>query len=267
MHYNRTILNCAMRCFSYKSWLNSVNGNRWMANVLKIDRASEAQSGVLSNSASVFELQIIDAKLERLDEYLKDFGGFLEMIKAAAIDVCLLGSFTCDIGNQNNIYHFWKYKEGYSSLSTRYNLLRNNKDLFHYQQKLDSLLQSRKNQVCLPFSYWPDPEPRGDSIENIYELRSYHLKPGTMIEWGNHWAQAIKVRSKNNEAVAGFFSHIGDMHVVHHLWAYRDLEARRKSRDEIWQDPRWGKCVMNTVPLMHSMTSSILRPTPYSLLR
>ncbi|VDQ09417.1 unnamed protein product [Trichobilharzia regenti] len=42
------------------------------------------------------------------------------------------------------------------------------------------------------------------------------------------------------------FSHIGDMHVVHHLWAYRDLEARKKSRDEIWQDPSWGKCVMNT---------------------
>ena len=28
---------------------------------------------------------------------------------------------------------------------------------------------------------------------NIYELRSYHLKPGTMVEWGNYWAKAIRI--------------------------------------------------------------------------
>nr|CAH8854533.1 unnamed protein product [Trichobilharzia regenti] len=259
-----TVLNCTRRWFSCRSRLNSLK-DVWKANIL--DQATEAQSGVLSNSASVFELQIHDVKTNQFTEYLKDFGTFLDKIKTNETEACLIGSWTCDIGDQNEIYHLWRFAGGYSGLSTHYNLMNNNKEFVECQQKLNSFLHSRRNQICLPFSFWPSPKPTKEGADNIYELRSYHLKPGTMIEWGNHWAHAIKVRSKNDEAVAGLFSHIGDMHVVHHLWAYRDLEARKKSRDEIWQDPSWGKCVMNTVPLMHSMTSSILRPTRYSLLR
>lgn len=31
-------------------------------------------------------------------------------------------------------------------------------------------------------------------------------------------ARAIKYRQENDEAVGGFFSQIGDLYVVHHLW-------------------------------------------------
>lgn len=47
---------------------------------------------------------------------------------------------------------------------------------------------------------------------------SYRLKPGTMIEWGNNWARAINFRKNNNEAFAGFFSQIGRLYNVHHIW-------------------------------------------------
>ena len=50
---------------------------------------------------------------------------------------------------------------------------------------------------------------------HIYELRSYHLKPGTMVEWGNYWSKAIKLRDyKNEEAYMGLFSQIGDLYKV-----------------------------------------------------
>ncbi|CAH8529869.1 unnamed protein product [Dicrocoelium dendriticum] len=85
-----------------------------------------------------------------------------------------------------------------------------------------------------------------------------------MIEWGNHWARGLQLRSRNQEPVAGLFTHIGELHVVHHLWAYSSLEARKKSRDDAWQEPGWNKCVMNTVPLIRHMSSNILRPTSFS---
>lgn len=53
---------------------------------------------------------------------------------------------------------------------------------------------------------------------NIYEVRNYVLKPGTMIEWGNNWARAISYRRENEEAFAGFFSQIGRLYNVHHIW-------------------------------------------------
>jgi len=39
-----------------------------------------------------------------------------------------------------------------------------------------------------------------------------------MIEWGNNWARAINYRKHNNEAFAGFFSQIGRLYNVHHIW-------------------------------------------------
>ena len=49
----------------------------------------------------------------------------------------------------------------------------------------------------------------------MYELRSYHLKPGTMVEWSNYWAKAIKLRDyQHTEAYMGLFSQIGELYNV-----------------------------------------------------
>lgn len=41
---------------------------------------------------------------------------------------------------------------------------------------------------------------------------------GTMIEWGNNWARGINFRTTNDVAFAGFFSQIGRLYNVHHIW-------------------------------------------------
>jgi hypothetical protein len=84
------------------------------------------------------------------------------------------------------------------------------------QKERGKLLRSRHLQYLLAFSYWPPIEPRAGP--NIYEMRSYNLKPGTMIEWGNNWARAINYRRNNDEAFAAFFSQIGRLYNVHHVW-------------------------------------------------
>ncbi|KAF1549921.1 UNVERIFIED_CONTAM: hypothetical protein FQV16_0008184, partial [Eudyptes robustus] len=88
-----------------------------------------------------------------------------------------------------------------------------------FRKERSRMLLSRRNQLLLEFSFWNEPLPRRGP--NIYELRTYKLKPGTMIEWGNNWARAIKYRQENQEAVGGFFSQIGELYVVHHLWGKR----------------------------------------------
>ena len=39
-----------------------------------------------------------------------------------------------------------------------------------------------------------------------------------MIEWGNNWAKAINYRRNNDEPFAGYFSQIGRLYNVHHIW-------------------------------------------------
>ena len=38
-----------------------------------------------------------------------------------------------------------------------------------------------------------------------------------MIEWGNNWARGVTYRK--DDAVAGFFSQIGQLYQVHHVWS------------------------------------------------
>ncbi|KAM9583725.1 protein NipSnap homolog 2 isoform 5-T5 [Trichechus inunguis] len=134
-----------------------------------------------------------------------------------------------------------------------------------FRKARSDMLLSRKNQLLLEFSFWNEPVPR--SGPNIYELRSYQLRPGTMIEWGNYWARAIRFRQDGNEAVGGFFSQIGQLYMVHHLWAYKDLQTREDIRNGVWHKHGWEELVYYTVPLIQEMESRIMIPLKTSPLQ
>ncbi|KAI2656627.1 hypothetical protein H4Q32_029841 [Labeo rohita] len=138
-------------------------------------------------------------------------------------------------------------------------------EFLEYRNERGKMLLSRRNQLLLEFSFWNEPVPRDGP--NIYELRSYQLRPGTMIEWGNYWARAINYRQHNREAVGGFFSQIGDLYMVHHLWAYKDLQSREDTRNAAWQHEGWDEVVYYTVPLIQHMESRIMIPLQASPLQ
>lgn len=53
------------------------------------------------------------------------------------------------------------------------------------------MIERRSNQIVLPFTFWnlADPSDPKDKKEprGLYEMRSYTLRPGTLIEWGQAW--------------------------------------------------------------------------------
>ena len=144
------------------------------------------------------------------------------------------------------------------------------KDYTHFpfralKKDLLSHLHKRDNQYLLQFSFWPKVTPREKS--HIYELRSYYLKPGTMVEWGNYWARAIRMRDyKHQEAFVGMFSQVGELYQVNHIWCYDSLSDRQKARDGVWskQQMQWSDIVTNTMPLIRHMDSRLMVPTEYS---
>ena len=127
------------------------------------------------------------------------------------------------------------------------------------------MLPSRRNQTFLQFSFWKEPQPRVGP--NIYELRTYKLHPGTMMECRNYWARAIKYWQENQEAVGGFFSQIGGLYIMHHLWAHRDLHSWKETRNAVWRRRGWDKNVYYTVPLLQHMESWIMIPLKISPLQ
>uniref|UniRef100_A0A8C5P4P0 NIPSNAP domain-containing protein n=1 Tax=Jaculus jaculus TaxID=51337 RepID=A0A8C5P4P0_JACJA len=157
-------------------------------------------------------------------------------------------------GEQDQAVHLWRYEGGYPALTEVMNKLRENQEFVNFRKARSNMLLSRKNQLLLEFSFWNEPVPR--SGPNIYELRSYQLQPGAMIEWGNYWALR-----------GGFFSQTGQLYMVHRLWAYKDLQTREDIWNAAWHKHGWEELVCYTVPLIQEMESRIMIPPKTSPLQ
>lgn len=238
-------------------------GEGWFSKLLhvrKIEPTKDSHSKLLSDTEQVYELQIHDVKPDSVDPYLVGYEKWVETLQRKSEPTKLVGSWRVEIGNQDQFVHIWRYTKGYPNAAEAMQLCHSDKELLDIHKDIVNCVISRSNQYMLPFSFWGHPEPQ---VRNsMYEIRSYVLKPGTMIEWGNNWARGINFR-KNN-AVAGFFSQIGQLYMVHHIWWYKDLQFRKETREAAWRKPGWDECVAYTVPLIREMRSRWLRPVPFS---
>lgn len=162
-------------------------------------------------------------------------------LQAKQPDTELVGSFRVEIGDQDQVINIWRFKKGYPTVTKAHDLLRNDQTLIHLGNDEAKLLRKRENQLMAQFGFWGQTEP---AVRNChYEMRTYILKPGTMIEWGNNWATAVKFRQNK---VAGYFSQIGQLYIAHHLWHYEDYQNRKDVREDAWRKPGWDQVVSYT---------------------
>ena len=238
---------------------------RNLLRVRTLNPSKESHSSLLSTKETVYEIQFHAVKPEYMEDYLIQFSKFQDLIHEKQTGAELTASFTVEIGDQDEAIHIWEYKGGYPVLNSATETYRTDKDFIEFRIARNKMLRSRKNQILLGFSFWPKPEPRQE--KSIYEMRSYTLKAGTMIEWANCWARGIQYRCQGEEPVVGLFSQIGDLYTVHHVWGYKDLQTRKETREAAWSRPGWDECVAYTVPLIRHMQSRICIPTPFSPLQ
>lgn len=112
------------------------------------------------------------------------------------------------------------------------------------------------------FSFWPTSPPR--SLGGLFELRSYTLHPGNLLEWETHWRAGLRARRNVMEGVGAWFTQVGALNSVHYLWQFKDLRERQVAREKSWQEKGWSDTVHKTVPLIQRMESRILVPLSWS---
>lgn len=257
------------RCFSRSPAVMASGAGKWfdkLLHVKQVEPATEAHSKALTNKEVVYEMQVHNIKPDRMGDYIDLAEHHLTRVHEMEHYPCkLFGSWSTAFGQQDQAVHVWVYEDGYRSVKNMSELLWKDEEYLQYKKKRGEMLVSRRNELLLPFSFWPVPQERDPG--NLYELRSYHLRPGTLIEWANNWSRGINHRRDQNEAVAGMFCQIGDLYLVHHLWSYKDLQKRKDIRESAWRKPGWDECVAYTVPLIRRMESKIMIPLPCSPLQ
>ena len=66
----------------------------------------------------------------------------------------------------------------------------------------------------------------------IYEVRSYRLKPRTQPEFIKVFGEAYEKRKEVSPLAAFFYTEIGPLNEVIHIWPYEDTAARDRARAE-----------------------------------
>ncbi|KAG4430644.1 hypothetical protein IFR05_013877 [Cadophora sp. M221] len=229
----------------------------------EMDREIEHSfSQVLARGKYVHSIVFHQVKPDKVDEYVELVGKWYP--KMAGMDenkVHLVGSWRTEVGDCDTFVHIWEYQR-YHGYHDSLHSIANHPDFPDFDKKLKSLITSKNTSLMQEFSFWPTTAPR--ALGGVFELRSYTLHPGNLLEWETHWRRGLKARREVMEGVGAWFVQIGELNTVHHLWQFADLEERKVRREQSWNVEGWGDTVHKTVPLIQSMKSRILIPMPWS---
>jgi hypothetical protein len=103
----------------------------------------------------------------------------------------------------------------------------------------------------------------------IYELRTYQLAVGglpTYLEFAR--TKILPGMAEHGLKPVGFwFSEIGQLHEVVHLWAYNDLNERQEKWSSWVRDPRRAGFMETLRGIVLSMSNKILSPTDFSAMK
>ncbi|KAI1140904.1 NIPSNAP-domain-containing protein [Hypoxylon sp. FL0543] len=229
----------------------------------ELDAQLEASfSAVLARGKYVHSIVFHEVKPDKVDEYVELVGSWYPRIASSEENkVHLVGSWRTEVGDCDTFVHIWEYQR-YQGYHQSLNSIAGHPEFPEFDKKLKTLIKSKNTSIMQEFSFWPTTAPR--QLGGLFELRSYTLHPGNLLEWETHWRRGLKARREVMEGVGAWFVQIGDLNTVHHLWQFANLEERKVRREESWKQEGWAETVHKTVPLIQSMKSRILIPMPWS---
>lgn len=108
------------------------------------------------------------------------------------------------------------------------------------------MLRSRESELMQEFNFWGG-TAQPHNFGGVFELRTYDIFAGRLLEWEMHWRKGLECRKQVMEPVGAWFTQMGHLNRVHHLWQFADLQHRKISREKCWELPGWA----DTVSSMH----------------
>ncbi|KAL6067579.1 NIPSNAP domain-containing protein [Balamuthia mandrillaris] len=233
------------------------------ARLARAQHLKPADRGEVETDPMIHELRRIEIQPNQMHEFIACTADAIPTKQEQGAK--LIGYWTTEFGEpKNSIVQIWEYSSFKQREEVR-SKLANNSKWRKYAEMARPMLQKDHATIITPFDFWPLHYPEAES--GIYELRTYRLNPGNVWVWASYWEQGLKHRSKYVQPVGAWYSEIGVLNRVFHLWQYPDMDKRKQLRESAWNEPGWAEVVEFTHPLIQTMESCILKPTPFSPLK
>jgi len=91
----------------------------------------------------------------------------------------------------------------------------------------------------------------------IYEMRTYTLRPRALPEFLKRFGEAYEKRKRFSELYAFWYSELGPLNQVVHVWPYQDITERTRIRAEAVKDGSWPP---KTAEFITQMQTDIMLP-------
>lgn len=175
----------------------------------------------------------------------------------------LEGYWMTEIGPLNQVMHLWSYADLNERAKVRAALSQNKRWTSEYVPLIREKLIRQDIRLLHGLVAPVKPATEG----NLYEFRSYRIKPTLVGQWIAHFREALPVREKYSKICALFQTEAGQPNEVCHFWAYPDLITRGKVRAAATADKDWQAFLAKASPLLEEMHSTICLPAEHSPLK
>jgi hypothetical protein len=100
----------------------------------------------------------------------------------------------------------------------------------------------------------------------VYEMRTYRLKNGAVPAYLKVVEdEGIAIQKQHlGELVGYFFSEIGVINQIVHIWGFSSLDDREARRSALMADPAWQAFLPKIRDLIEVAENKILKPAPFS---
>lgn len=103
----------------------------------------------------------------------------------------------------------------------------------------------------------------------FYEMRTYTVQPGKLKEYLQYFEQeGLPIISRHATLVGWWYTEIGMLHQLVHIWAWESLDERVKRRAALLEDRDWmERFIAKATPLLVSQESKIMLAASFSPIR
>lgn len=100
----------------------------------------------------------------------------------------------------------------------------------------------------------------------IYEMRTYSIQIGKTREYLKLFGEVgMPIISKYAKLVGYWYTDIGELNQIVHIWEYESLDQRAQNRKALYEDPEWiERFLPVAMPYLVSQESKIMYPADFS---
>ena len=200
----------------------------------------------------IYEVRTYDLKPRSLEEFARRNA---EKLPGRLAYSSLGGFWHTEVGPLDQVIHVWPYEDLKQRSDVRARAVADGK----WPPGTGDLIANMQSEIYLPAPFMT---PLGERrIGPLYEMRTYTYAPGAIPHVLEAWSRSIAEREKLSPLAACWYSEIGGLNMLVHMWAYTSFEERLRIRAEARARGIWPPQVQ-VAPLKQE--SKILFPLEFS---